>query len=169
MISNVANIQVSFGPKLNAVGSIEPSLGSWASITGESCLAHTGNGADAAGFGVNPAHDMVFHLYNEEVACFIKPDFVRFVELRFRCGASITLVALATCAGNCGDDPGFPVHFPDSVVHGVTNVQGSSWPFGDSKRAVYFCHCCRTAISGKTSFSCANDRSNCGRMNDLTK
>ena len=169
MISNIANIQVSFRPKLNAVGAIESRFGSRTSISRKPCFAHTGHGADAVGFGVYSANDMVFHFHNEKIARLIKSYFVGFVKFRFRCGTSFATVSFPACASECGDDPGFPVHFPYSMVHGVANVQGSCRPFGDAKRAVYFCLCCWSAIAGIAFISRANKSDDRSRMNNASK
>ena len=165
MIANIANIQVPFRPELDAVRSVEPCLGSLSTVSRESGFSHAGYGPNAVGFGVHPPDDMVFHLHKEEVPRYIKPDFVGFVEFGFRGGASIAHVAFGPGADDCGDDPGFPIHLPDGVVHGITNIQGSSWPLGDPKGPIYFCHCCRAFIAIKALFSRTNKGGDRCRMN----
>jgi len=80
MVSDIANIKIHIGAKLNAMGLLQFGLFCGPTVSGITWLSGSSDGGDLFGSLIDFANGMVLHIDDVQVPFGVKTDFVREVQ-----------------------------------------------------------------------------------------
>ena len=135
VVADVADVEVTFGAELDAVGLVELGVFGRAAVTCVAFFAGAGEGGEDAGFHVDLANGIVDHVDDEHVALGIEAEFVGFAEGGGRGGAAVA--GEADLAGACdGGDDAVGGDFADALAGVFAVVVGAVGAADDAEGVV---------------------------------